>query len=171
MMRVLRFRLLAALVLALTACDGCKSAEPPDNYSVERMTDPYDKVPAKGAVSNLERAVAVVDLASKQLGYGDVPARVLRQRGTEGWAQGLVWLLALGTTENLRLAWEGLLHNVVTTQAMPADLKFATRQAEGRVNDYMALKQPEDVMRREYVAEISWVLFLLSRVTPDAGVK
>jgi hypothetical protein len=171
MMRLLRNRLLFFAVLSLTACEACHTAEPPDNYSVERLTDPYEKIPAPGAVNNLERAVAAVDFTAKQLGYGDIPARVLRIRSQEQWMRGLVLLLNSGTTGHLGLAWEGLLENIVTNDRMPADIKFKTRQAEGRVNDYVNTKQPEDVLRREYIAEITWTLYMLAQITPDSGFK
>jgi hypothetical protein len=167
----LRLRLAMFGFLALLGCH-CGPARPPDESSVRHMTDPYDKLPAHGAVPDSERAIAAIDSAAQQMGYGAPSSRWLRDHATETWARGIILLLADGRDEAIELAWTDLDANTVRGIGVTPDVKLLARKGEGRVYDYRHLHADADFLRREYLAEMAWLLYLFAANTPgDGGIS
>lgn len=166
------FRLLpVALVIAfLPACSGCdRTPQAPTERAVRYLEDPYADVPARGSLSDLERAAQVLEATGKQLGYGDAPARALRARGTESWARRHALLLAAGSTRQIRVAWQDMV-DTWTLAPLPQELKFELHMGLGRVWDLeIDDKTEERVLRHAYLAELAYGYALLMSVpAPEA---
>ena len=160
-------RVLLALVLACAACRGCAGPEAPDEYAVSRVSDPYPALGERGGVPDLERAVSVLNAVGKDLGYGEVPGRVLAAHAKEAWAGRLVLFLSHGGTKQLSAAWLDLRTSTLEAAAVSPEVKFRVRQAEARVNDLEHAKTDEETLRQAWLAEIAWTLLLLEKVDPS----
>jgi hypothetical protein len=159
----------ASLLVLLAGCRACTAAEPPDLYSIERMSDPYEEGLPASAGTPHERSVAALLVAGRDLGYGEVPARVLRLRRGEGWVERLSLLLGNGASEQLIAAHEDLVDTFTEAFKTPKELKFQLRQGTSRLGEVLADDPSESTRRRAVLAEITWALYLVGTITPDAG--
>lgn len=163
-------RAVAAAALALAAgCGQCAAADPPDLYVLERMSDPYEELADLDRMKPAERSVAVLSAVGRELGYRDVPARVLQLRRHEGWIQRLTLLLAHGGTSQLEAAHQDVADSLTEGFHVPKELKYRVRQGESRLGELRADERGEASWRRALLAEIAWALYLVGEITPDAG--
>lgn len=170
----MRARSLLGLVALAAACrcterpapirtaDGAPPAE------LGAVADAYQGKPAKGTVTDVERAAAVLQAAGEPFGFGVKAAASLRAHGREPWAHRVAMFVDHGGTDQLEAAWLDLLEGATGATRVPAEVKLQLRQAQGRVNDDKALGRPEDELRARYLAELSWAMSLLD-LAPDAG--
>ncbi len=165
-----RLRIIALSCLMALGCHSCNPPQEPDEHNVPTIRDPYEHLPARGttAQDDRDRTAAVLSMVSKDLGYGDVPEKVFRARLNETWTQRLIIFLSHGGTPQLHAAWSDVKNTCVEAAYVPMPMKAMVRQAEARSNDMEALKMPEAVLRREYLAEIVWIIYQLNSLTPNA---
>lgn len=170
---------LLLLLAFLAGCGNCAAPDPPDQYTVEHMTDPYDKVPARGKVTDEERAAQVIDLAARELHCGSAPNDVMKARANDAWRKLLVSLLAIGDEPQLKGAWDMLAENLIHSETLPAETRVQIREGQARIWDFEhASKDPEnpnkdlDFLKRAYLSEIVWSLYVVrSLAVTDAGRK
>jgi hypothetical protein len=153
-------RLLLALLLCV-GCRDCSTPEPPDQYAIEAMTDPYDKVPARGKVTDEERAAEVIDLAAQQMHCGSSPNDVMKARSNDAWRKLLVSFLAIGDAPQIKAAWDMVSENLIHSDALPAETRVQIREAQARLWDYENAKMDADFMKRAYLAETVWSLYVV----------
>jgi hypothetical protein len=161
----------SALLAALAGCGSCARPAAPDRHAVEALPDPYTLVPVRGAVTDEERAVAVIAATAKALHYGAAPAEALQGHTNEAWRRTLVLLLAKGDEPQLRAAWEVLSQGFVASEYLPVSLRFEVRKAQARIWDLQNAKVDPALMKRACLAEIAWALYGLQTAPKDAGSR
>lgn len=162
---------LLAAALLTAACDGCGHApgEAPGEHSWRELKDPYPSLGAPGAQPSLERAARVLDAVGAQLGYAGAGDE-FRRRRDEPWVIRETLLLAHGGDAQVEAAWIDALGALVEGRSFPPAFVLLLRQSEARITDAHHAKVAPDVLRRMHLAELAWVLHLLSRLHADAGL-
>lgn len=162
--------LIAPLLLALGGCRGCApNPDPPDKIMEERLSDPYGALPPRGSTQDPERAAQVMDLVSSHFGYGKGPGALIRRFGHDPWMKTPALLIAYGGLAQLKAAWLLVGEAVVTNRALSNETRFAAKRAQARIWDFENTKQDDAFMRKAYLSEIAWCLYLIRDLGLDAG--
>jgi hypothetical protein len=143
----------------------------PEQPLVERLPDPYAKLPPRGEVPDDQRALAAIDATARALHYGDGPVAVMRAHPNDPWRRTLVLLLGLGGEVQAKAAWEVLSSNVLVGENLPVDVRYGVRESQGRLWGYENAKLDGAFLKRAYMAEIAWTLYRLHGAVLDAGSR
>lgn len=160
------FSLVALVLLAACECAPPSPPQAPEAALVRRLGDPYEQAPARGSVTDLVRAKAILDAVSHDLGYGDLPGRTLEARAGADWVRRTTMFLAHGGDDQIHAAWLDVHSAIVEGYQLPMELKAELRMAEARMLDFLRLKPVPKAVRDVELAELAWAFLQLGTYRP-----
>lgn len=164
-------RSILTVLLVTFAATGCRSCHPapPDEYTIAALPDPYAKLGPRIPKQPVDRAVHVIDGVARTLGYGAAPAEFARHHATDAWMATPLQLIDAGDVTQLKAAWDLLGGGLVADRYLSNQTRFKAKEAQARIWDYENTHQPEEFMRKAYLSEIAWCLWLIHGLDVDGG--
>jgi hypothetical protein len=168
--RFRRYLLVPMVLFALAGCRGCApNPTPPDRVTEERLSDPYGALPPRGTTPDPERAAQVIDLVSEHFGYGKGPGALVRRYGRDPWMKTPALLIAYGQLPQVKAAWTLISEAIVKNVALANETRFAAKTAQARILDSENTHEDDVFMKKAYLSEIAWCLYLIRDLGHDAG--
>ncbi len=135
----------------------------------ERLSDPYGSLPPRGSAPDAERAAQVIDLVADHFGYGKGPGALVRRYGRDPWLKVAAQMIAYGELLQVKAAWTLISQAIVTNPALANETRFAAKTAQARIMDFENTHQDDPFMKKAYLSEIAWCLYLIRDLGQDAG--